>query len=267
MRCFKLSVLFPAAVLCLLAAGCQDPSTPEQGQKKTADAEALTRLEQKIGYAIGLDIGSNFAKNGFPLDDQAVLLGLRDARNQAEPRLSQEEMAQALMDFQQQAQQQMLERHEKMITENGAKAKAYLEENSHRDGVQVLESGLQYRVEQAGSGNTPQADDVVRVHYRGMTSDGEEFDSSYRRGEPVEFPVSAVIPGWSEALQLMKEGDKWQLVIPPALAYGEEGRGEAIAPNSLLIFEVELLEVVKAAEAAEAETLDAAPEQEKPAVE
>jgi FKBP-type peptidyl-prolyl cis-trans isomerase FklB len=120
---------------------------------------------------------------------------------------------------------------------------AFLAENAKKEGVVTLPSGLQYKVIEAGSGKTPKASDTVTVNYRGTLIDGKEFDSSYKRGEPATFPVSGVIAGWTEALQLMKEGAKWQLVIPPGLAYGEKGAGPVIGPNSTLVFEVELIKV------------------------
>ena len=131
-----------------------------------------------------------------------------------------------------------------MLEENAKAGRVYLEENAKKEGVKVLESGLQYKVEKEGTGATPKATDKVRVHYTGRTIDGKVFDSSEQRGTPAEFGVNQVIPGWVEALQLMKEGDRWQLTIPSDLAYGERGAGESIPPNSTLIFDVELLKVL-----------------------
>lgn len=126
---------------------------------------------------------------------------------------------------------------------NLEKAEAFLEENKGKDGVQTTASGLQYIEVKAGNGNTPGPSDTVQVHYRGTLIDGKEFDSSYRRGQPIEFPVNGVIAGWTEALQLMKEGAEWKLFIHPKLAYGERGAGGVIGPNEALIFDVELLKV------------------------
>jgi len=123
------------------------------------------------------------------------------------------------------------------------KGEAFLKENATKEGVKTLPSGLQYKEIKAGTGKTPKATDTVSVHYRGTLINGKEFDSSYKRGEPAEFPVNRVIPGWTEALQLMKEGSKWMLYIPSKLAYGERGAGGDIGPNETLIFEVELLKV------------------------
>ena len=130
-----------------------------------------------------------------------------------------------------------------MAQDAAAKGETYLKENAKKEGVKTLPSGLQYKVVKEGSGKSPKATDTVSVHYRGTLIDGTEFDSSIKRGEPAEFPVNRVIKGWTEALQLMKEGDKWMLYIPSHLAYGERGAGGAIGPNETLIFEVELLKV------------------------
>ena len=130
-----------------------------------------------------------------------------------------------------------------MAQDAAAKGETYLKENAKKEGVKTLPSGLQYKVVKEGSGKSPKATDTVSVHYRGTLIDGTEFDSSIKRGEPAEFPVNRVIKGWTEALQLMKEGDKWMLYIPSHLAYGERGAGGAIGPIETLIFEVELLKV------------------------
>jgi FKBP-type peptidyl-prolyl cis-trans isomerase len=130
-----------------------------------------------------------------------------------------------------------------MAQDSAAKGEKYLKENATKEGVKTLPSGLQYKSLKEGSGKSPKATDTVSVHYRGTLIDGTEFDSSIKRGEPAEFPVNRVIKGWTEALQLMKEGDKWMLYIPSQLAYGERGAGGAIGPNETLLFEVELLKV------------------------
>jgi FKBP-type peptidyl-prolyl cis-trans isomerase FklB len=132
----------------------------------------------------------------------------------------------------------------KILSEkNKAEGEKFLAENAKKEGVKVLPSGLQYKEITPGTGKSPKTADTVTTHYKGTLTDGTEFDSSYKRGEPATFPVSGVIPGWTEALQLMKEGAKWQLFVPPNLAYGEKGAGQVIGPNATLIFEVELLTV------------------------
>ncbi|MDY0397104.1 MAG: FKBP-type peptidyl-prolyl cis-trans isomerase [Desulfuromonas thiophila] len=218
----------------------------QQNDDKAAAAPASQpeTLQQKISYAVGLDIGTNFRQSGFELDGPMLLLGFEDARQKSDPRLTEEEMNDAIRTFQQQMVAQFEERQKALAQEQTDKAKAFLAEHRQKPGVQETASGLQYLVERDGEGRQPGATDQVKVHYSGRTIDGTEFDSSYQRGEPVTFPLDAVIPGWSEALQLMREGAKWQLVLPAELAYGEEGRGEIIPPNAALIFDVELLEVL-----------------------
>lgn len=139
----------------------------------------------------------------------------------------------------------MTDNQQQVATKNLSDGNAFLDSNSKKEGVKVLPSGLQYKVLKEGTGNSPKATDKVKVHYKGTLINGEEFDSSYKRGTPAEFPVNGVIAGWTEALQLMKEGSKWQLFIPSKLAYRERGSGPKITPNSTLVFDVELLEIVK----------------------
>lgn len=207
----------------------------------------LETLNQKVSYSVGYDIAKNFKDNNFDLDINLLHAGFNDAQNGTTPRLDQEQMGATMGEF----QQYMLEQHEKKIAEqsneNVAVGQAFLEENKVKEGVVTLESGLQYKVLTEGSGRKPLSTDVVEVHYRGMLIDGTSFDSSYDRGQPAQFPVSRVIAGWTEALQLMAEGAKWQLVIPAELAYGKQAMGSVIAPNSVLVFEVELLKVISEA--------------------
>ena len=200
--------------------------------------------KEKIGYAIGMNIGLNMKQQKLDVDPGQVAAGLKAAFSGAETALSQEEMSQVLTAFQQEMQQKQVAEQTRQASENLAAAKTFLAENGKKKGVVTLDSGLQYKVIEAGKGATPTADSTVKVHYRGTLIDGTQFDSSYDRGEPVSFPVKGVIAGWTEALQLMKEGDKWQLVIPPELAYAERGAPPVIPPNSALIFEVELLKVL-----------------------
>jgi len=154
-------------------------------------------------------------------------------------------MGQILTAYQQEMQMKMMAEASAAAEENEQKAEAFLAENGKKEGVKTLASGLQYKVITEGGGASPTAESTVEVHYKGTLIDGTEFDSSYKRGEPASFPVGGVIPGWTEALQLMKEGAKWEVAIPPALAYGEQGAPPVIPPNSALVFEVELLKVVE----------------------
>jgi FKBP-type peptidyl-prolyl cis-trans isomerase len=189
-----------------------------------------------ISYAVGYSIGSRMIAEGADFDIDQLANGIRAGFGEGEARLSGEEMELCLFTFQMQMQQQALAQ----VQENLDRANAFLAENATKEGVTVTESGLQYRVISSGDGPMPTIDDVVRASYRGTLIDGTEFDRS-PEGEPITFPVSRVIPGWTEALQLMKVGDKWELFIPPALGYGERGSQGAIGPNEALIFEVELV--------------------------
>lgn len=219
------------------------------GETTPADeALALESLMQKSSYVIGTDIGGRFSSQGLEIDLDALSAGIGDAVAGNEPRLTEDEAKDALQAFVEQQQSKMAERQQsaqadrdRMAEQNRIEGAAFLEANQAKDGIVITESGLQYKIVEPGDGATPTAEDVVQVHYRGTLLDGTEFDSSYARGEPAEFPVTGVIAGWTEALQLMNEGAKWELYIPAELAYGERGAGGDIGPNAVLIFEVELL--------------------------
>ncbi len=204
-----------------------------------AVAAELKTTEQKISYLIGLNYGQQIRADNVPLDEEAFLQAIRDVLQGKPSRLSQEEAQAAIQTFQQQRQTQARELAEK----NKAEGERFLTANRNKPGVKVTESGLQYKVIEEGSGKQPSANSKVTVHYRGTLIDGTEFDSSYGRGQPATFPVNGVIPGWQEALKMMKEGAKWQLFIPSDLAYGERGAGGRIGPNATLVFDVELLKV------------------------
>jgi len=234
----KWLILLVASVLAL--SGCNE-------EKKSADV-TLDTLNQRVSYSVGYDVAKNFNDNEFSLDVAIVLAGLNDAQSGSEPRLTQEQIAATMTEFQQYMMEQQQKKAVALAQESIASGTAFLEENKVKEGVVTLESGLQYKVITEGTGRKPSAEDVVQVHYRGTLVDGTPFDSSYDRGQPAEFPVSRVIAGWTEALQLMSEGSKWQLVIPSELAYGEQEMGGVIAPNSVLVFEVELLKVLTGAE-------------------
>ena len=205
--------------------------------------EQFKTNQEKVGYAIGMNIGKNMMAQNVDVDPDQVAAGLKAAFKGEETLLSEEEMGQVLMAFQQEMQMKQMAEMAAEAAKNQQVADEFLAANAKKEGVVALDSGLQYKVLSSGEGATPTAESTVEVHYRGTLVDGTEFDSSYERGEPVSFPVNGVIPGWTEALQLMKEGDKWQLVIPPQLAYAERGAPPVIPPNAALVFEVELLKV------------------------
>lgn len=227
-----------------LVAGLAAACAPKDGAD--GDASELSTDAQKFGYAIGVDIGKSLKPVKDEVDIPALVAGLEETMADKEPRLSDEEREQVKGDITRKLQQkQMDERLAKAKTAQEAGEK-FLAENAKREGVKTTESGLQYEILTEGSGASPKPADKVKVHYRGTLIDGTEFDSSYSRGQPVEFPLGNVIPGWTEGLQLMKVGGKAKLYIPPQLAYGERGAGAKIGPNETLVFEVELLEVQKA---------------------
>ena len=206
--------------------------------------ESFKTEEEKIGYAIGMNIGINMKRQKVEVDAEQLAAGLKAAFSSSETLLSEEEMGQILMAYQQEMQQKQQAEMATAAAGNTKAAADFLTANSKLEGVKTLDSGLQYKVLATGAGASPKAESKVEVHYRGTLIDGTEFDSSYKRGTPASFPVNGVIPGWTEALQLMKEGDKWQLAIPPQLAYGDRGAPPVIPANAALVFEVELLKVL-----------------------
>jgi FKBP-type peptidyl-prolyl cis-trans isomerase len=188
-----------------------------------------------------MDIANSLNRVGTDIDEAALIQGLRDALAGRDLLLSQAEAMQVMQEFSQQLQASQAQERERIMEKNSQEGKAFLEKNATAEGVITTESGLQYQVLTEGDGPIPQKSDKVKVHYRGTTLDGAEFDSSYRRGEPAVMDVSGVIAGWTEALQLMKVGSKYKLFIPADLAYGAQGAGNTIEPNATLIFEIELL--------------------------
>lgn len=194
---------------------------------------------KRASYAIGQQIGGNLKAQSIEFDADVIAMSLEDARK-GESKMNQEEMQQAMMKLQEAAMQTQ----QKEAQDNLAKSTAWLEQNKTQPNVKTTASGLQYIVEKEGTGPSPTEKDTVKCHYQGTLISGEKFDSSYDRGQPAEFPVNGVIPGWTEALKMMKVGSKVKLFIPPNLAYGAQGR-PGIPANSALIFDVELLEIVK----------------------
>lgn len=208
-----------------------------------AQDEALETPEDRLSYTIGMDIGGSLAEQDMDLDLDLLIEALRASYNGEETLLTEEEALAEREAFMQRRQQQMEAQREEEGTANREAGEAFLAENAERDDVMVTDSGLQYRVIEEGDGASPAAEDQVTVHYKGTLIDGTVFDSSYDRGEPASFALNQVIPGWTEGLQLMSEGGKYEFFIPSDLAYGDQGRPGPIGPNSTLIFEVELLEV------------------------
>ncbi|HSX04044.1 MAG TPA: FKBP-type peptidyl-prolyl cis-trans isomerase [Rhabdochlamydiaceae bacterium] len=196
---------------------------------------------EKVSYCIGLETGKNLKNQFKDLDGTLLLEGFQDALQDRTPPLEREEIKNIMTALQQQVQKQQREFVMQVAQVNMKESETFLEENKKKEGVTTTLSGLQYKVISSGEGPTPTMMDEVTCHYRGSFINGTVFDSTYEHGKPQTFPLGRVIPGWSEALKMMKVGDKWQLFIPPYLAYGETGYGPQIQPNMTLIFEMELL--------------------------
>jgi FKBP-type peptidyl-prolyl cis-trans isomerase len=200
-----------------------------------ADKLELKTQKDKLSYSLGMQMGSNLKRAEIDVDQSIFQQGMKDAMSGSKTLLNEQEASEIITAMQKELAKNFAEKKK-------AEGEAFLAKNKKQQGVKTLESGLQYKVITEGKGKTPKASDTVTVHYRGTLVDGTEFDSSYKRGQPATFPVNGVIKGWTEALQLMKEGSKWQLFIPANIAYGESGR-QGIPPNSVLIFDVELISV------------------------
>jgi FKBP-type peptidyl-prolyl cis-trans isomerase FklB len=213
------------------------------GTTFTAHAQSLKTEKDKVSYSIGMDLGSNLKKQDIEIDPDVLAKGLKDSYRGGPTALTSDEAHQVITEFRKVMMAKQAERMKKLAEQNQKEGEKFLAENAKKPGVKTLPSGLQYKVLTPGTGKTPKATDTVTVNYKGSLINGTEFDSSFKRGQPATFPVSGVIPGWTEGLQLMKEGAKYEFFIPPKLAYGERGAGREIGPNATLIFEVTLLSV------------------------
>jgi FKBP-type peptidyl-prolyl cis-trans isomerase FklB len=235
MKAWKLWTSLAAAAV----VGCQ-----QGGSGASASSRTLETQRDKVSYAIGLDIGKSFKQQSISAEEVdlgKLRAGIEDVLGDAKPVLNDSQVGEVMMAF----QTRMMAKQDSLNRARGeANQKAgdeFLAKNAKEEGVVTLPSGLQYKVIAEGKGKKPKADDNVTVHYTGTLMDGTEFDSSVKRGQPATFPVTGVIPGWTEALQLMPEGSKWKLFVPPALGYGARGAGNAIGPNAVLIFDIELI--------------------------
>jgi FKBP-type peptidyl-prolyl cis-trans isomerase FklB len=212
-------------------------------QGNAQEGRVLKNQKEKISYSIGMEIGKNFKKQSIDVDPEVLLKGIQDGTSGGKALMTEQEIRDTLTAFQKERMAKQEEERNKLGEKNRKEGEAFLAANKKKEGVKTLASGLQYKVIKPGTGKKPKSTDTVTTHYRGTLIDGTEFDSSYNRGQPATFPVHGVIPGWTEALQLMEEGAKWQLFVPSKLGYGERGAGQAIGPNAALIFEVELISV------------------------
>ncbi len=227
------------------SAGAQQSAAPPQTPPARAQAAPAPAPPDraKVSYALGMDVGTQLHKQGIDVDTAVFAKAVADVMSGAKPEMTAEESRTIMAAF----REELRKKQEAAVAAAGDKNKkegeAFLAANKAKEGVVALPSGLQYKVVKQGTGPKPTLDDTVECHYRGTLIDGTEFDSSYKRNQPTSFPVKGVIRGWTEALQLMPVGSKWELYVPSALAYGERGAGQTIAPNATLIFEVELISI------------------------
>ncbi len=238
----RLTRIVAVALLCVGVAACN--------QSTGGSANSLTKLSndtEKASYAVGMDIASSLSRSGMDFDISALQRGLHDGLSQTDSLLTAAEIQQTITDFQTQARDKMQAKQKADADTAKQEGADFLAKNKTQPGVKTTDSGLQYIVEVEGSGPQPKATDTVKVNYKGTLIDGTVFDSSYDRGEPVTFPVNRVIPGWTEALQMMHVGGKWKLFVPADQAYGERSPGPQIPANSTLIFDVELIGIEPAA--------------------
>jgi len=213
------------------------------GQAFAEEKALLQTQKEKQSYGMGADIGKRLKSQSIDVDADSFALGLKDSLSGGKMLMTEEEIRTALSSLQKELMEKQAEKNRLLGEKNKKEGETFLAENRKKEGVITLPSGLQYKVIKEGTGKQPSADATVETNYRGTLVDGTEFDSSYKRGQTATFPVNGVIQGWTEALQLMKEGAKWQLFVPANLAYGERGAGNVIGPNATLIFEVELVSV------------------------
>jgi FKBP-type peptidyl-prolyl cis-trans isomerase FklB len=203
----------------------------------------LKNQKDKVSYSIGMAMGKDFKKQSIDIDPDILVKGIKDVLSGGKVLLTDQEMTETITALRKELMAKQQEFLKKLAEKNKVEGEAFLAENKKKEGVTTLPNGLQYKVIKAGSGKKPTLTDTVTMNYRGTLIDGTEFDSSYKRGQPATFPVNGLIPGWTEALQLMEVGSKWQLFIPSNLAYGERGAGRNIGPNATLIFEMELISI------------------------
>jgi FKBP-type peptidyl-prolyl cis-trans isomerase FklB len=213
-------------------------AAPRTQAAPTQSSQFKTQTE-RLSYSIGLNIAANLKAQGVQVNPQVIAQAISDVYSGKKPLMTDAEVQETLTGFQNDMKAKVVAEAE----DNKKKGEAFLAVNSKKPGVITLPSGLQYKVIKNGTGPKPKATDTVMTNYRGTLLNGKEFDSSFKRNQPATFPLNAVIPAWTEALQLMPVGSKWQLYVPPKLAYGERGAGGVIGPNETLVFEVELLSI------------------------
>jgi FKBP-type peptidyl-prolyl cis-trans isomerase FklB len=246
--------LFVSSLLVVLLAGIAFAESPEFKSEK-----------EKLSYSMGVATGTQLKRQSVDVDTDMFTKGMKDVISGAPLMMTEQEVQDTLMKFQKDLTAKQAEKAKEAGEKNKKEGEAFLAGNNKKEGVKTLPSGLQYKVIKEGTGKMPKETDTVVTNYKGSLIDGTEFDSSFKRGQPATFPVKGVIKGWTEALQLMKEGSTWQLFVPSDLAYGERGAGSVIGPNATLIFEVELISIKAESENKEAPAKPAAkkPESKK----
>ncbi len=240
-----------AASLLVLLAGCNN----DKAEQQASEEMVLDTMEKKVSYIFGYNVARQTLRTEFQLDADILAQAIKDTQAEKEPRFTEEEIKEIINAWRAEEHDRMMAQRQAEQEKNKAEGDAFLAENAQKEGVVTTESGLQYKVLTAGEGAKPSADDRVKVHYRGKLLDGTEFDSSHKRNAPAEFVVKQLIPGWIEALQLMKVGDKFEIYVPSDLGYGSGGTPN-IPPNSVLTFEMELLEILSTENAAMPEVGD-----------
>lgn len=242
----KRKILLAAAVSAVLVGCNQQADNTTAEVESVADKLALETAEKRVSYGMGVGLGERMAQESFNIDVDAFSAGVKHVLEDTDRLMTKEEIMAEMQAFQEKMMAEQKAKQSELADKNMVEGKTFLTENGEKEGVVTLDSGLQYSIITEGEGNMPAATDTVEVHYSGTLLDGTEFDSSYKRGSTVSFPVNGVIPGWTEALQLMPVGSKWQLYIPSDLAYGVGGTGGGpIGPNATLLFEVELVAIKK----------------------
>jgi len=249
----RMSYVVAASALLLASAVAQQSAAPQQSSaakpaaaspaQTSSASDALPTEKDKVSYAIGMNIGKGVHRDGIEIDPELLLRGLKDGMAGGKMLLTDEQAQAAIQELQGQVMQKREAARKQAEETNKKEGEAFLAANKSKPGVVTLPSGLQYKILKEGTGPKPAATDSVVCNYRGTLINGTEFDSSYKGGKPITFPVNGVIKGWTEAVQLMPVGSKWQLFIPPDLAYGARGAGDAIGPDETLIFEVELVSI------------------------
>lgn len=211
----------------------------------TAFATELKTTEQKASYTLGTDLAKNLATQGIHIDMTALIAGIRDITENKKPQLTEQEMQAAIMQLKKELMAKKIAEHKKLAQQNAKAGADFLAKNKTKPGIKVLPGGLQYKVIKAGKGPHPTENDYITAHYEGRLLNGKVFDSSFKRGKPLEFQMGDVIKGWGEALKQMRPGAKWEIYVPASLAYGERGAGKVIGPNETLIFTIDFIHASK----------------------